>query len=82
MPMQPINRTNFGALAMSGAKLTLKMALNAVLNNRQLVDHIASRLHEDEADGVAWASLKAPQKAIWIQRVQSVVLALGESVGT
>jgi len=71
----------FGALAITGAKLTLKVALNMVLNNRQLVDYVASRLYEDETGQHDWAKLKPADKAIWLQRVQSTIVALSGTVG-
>lgn len=71
----------FGALAITGAKLTLKVALNMVLNNRQLIDYVASRLYEDETGSHDWKDLKAADKAIWLQRVQSTIVALSGTVG-
>lgn len=71
----------FGALALTGTKLALKVALNMVLNNRQLIDYVASKLYEDETGQQDWAKLKPPDKAIWIQRVQSTVMALSGTVG-
>jgi hypothetical protein len=71
----------FGALAVTGAKLTLKVALNMVLNNRQLIDYVASRLYADETGLSDWAKLKPTDKAIWLQRVQSTIVALSGTVG-
>lgn len=71
----------FGDLAITGAKLTLKVALNMVLNNRQLIDYVASRLYEDETASQDWKQLKPADKAIWIQRVQSTITALSGTVG-
>lgn len=71
----------FGALAVTGAKLTLKVALNMVLNNRQLIDYVASRLYEDETSSQDWKQLKPADKAIWLQRVQSTIVALSGTVG-
>lgn len=71
----------FGDLAITGAKLTLKVALNMVLNNRQLIDYVASKLYEDETGSQDWKQLKPVDKAIWIQRVQSTVTALSGTVG-
>lgn len=70
-----------GALAVTGAKLTLKVALNMVLNNRQLIDYVASRLYEDETGSRDWKDLKPAEKAIWLQRVQSTIVALSGTVG-
>lgn len=61
--------------------MTLKVALNMVLNNRQLIDYVASRLYEDETASQDWKQLKPADKAIWIQRVQSTITALSGTVG-
>lgn len=69
-----------GALAATGAKLTIKVALSMVLNNRQLIDYVASKLYEDETGSHDWKQLKPADRAIWLQRVQSVVTALSGTV--
>lgn len=79
--MQPGGGPGFGALAITGAKLTLKVALNMVLNNRQLIDYVASKLYTDETGLDDWAKLKPADKAIWLQRVQSTIVALSGTVG-
>jgi hypothetical protein len=79
--MNPGGGPGLGALAVTGAKLTLKVALNMVLNNRQLIDYVASRLYEDEMGSQDWKQLKPADKAIWLQRVQSTIVALSGTVG-
>ena len=71
----------FGALAATGAKLTIKVALSMVLNNRQLIEYVASKLYEDETGQHNWSKLTPADKAIWLQRVQSTIVALSGTVG-
>lgn len=71
----------FGALAITGARLTLKVALNMVLNNKPLIDHIASRVYEDETMKGDWSKKQPADRAIWHQRVQSTIVALSGTVG-
>jgi len=80
-PTTPGGGPGLGALAVTGAKLTLKVALNMVLNNRQLIDYVASRLYEDETGQQDWKQLKPADRAIWLQRVQSTIVALSGTVG-
>lgn len=80
-PTHPGGGPGLGALAITGAKLTLKVAFNMVLNNRQLIDYVASRLYEDETGQHDWSKLKPADRAIWIQRVQSTIVALSGTVG-
>lgn len=80
-PTHPGRGPGLGDIAITGAKLTVKVALNMTLNNRQLIDHVASRLYEDETGQTDWKQLRPADKAIWIQRVQSTIVALSGTVG-
>lgn len=70
-----------GAFAMSGARFALKAALNVVLANRPLIDHIASRMYEDEVMKSDWSKKSPADRAIWHQRVQSAIVALSGTLG-
>ena len=78
-PQQP--QQGFSAFAAMGAKMALKAALNLVLNNRNLIDHIAGRMYEDETMKNDWAKKTPADRALWHQRVQSVILGLSGIVG-
>lgn len=80
MAQPPQQGPGFGALAMKGAQLTIKVALNMVLNNRPLIDHIASQAYMDETGG-RWDKLSAGDRALWSNRVQSVIRAVSGTVG-
>lgn len=71
---------NLGEVALTGAKWTVKFALKMLLDNRQLIEHVASSLYADETGRTDWARLQPPERAIWLQRVQSVILALSSRV--
>ena len=70
-----------GALAVA-AKLTLKVALGSVRDNRALTAHLAQRLYEEETLREDWAKLPANERAVWLQRVHTVIGALVASIGS
>lgn len=71
---------SFGALTMKSAQLAIKFALNTVLGNRSLMDYIASQAYEEET-GAHWSKLPLADKALWNNRVQSVIRAISSTVG-
>lgn len=71
--------SGLGALTMAAAKMTLKVALNTAVSNSRVVNFAASRMYSDETGG-DWAKLDANGRAIWMQRVRSVILAVAETV--
>ena len=70
----------FGSLATMGAKLALKAALSVLLNSRNLIDHIAAAAYQEETN-LEFSKLSAGDKALWINRVQSVIRAASGTVG-
>lgn len=80
MAQPPQQGPGLGALAMKGAALTIKVALNMALNNRSIVEHIASQAYTDETGG-RWDKLSPGDKALWSARVQSVIRAVSGVVG-
>jgi hypothetical protein len=71
----------FGALAVFAGRMTVKVALNMAISNRNVLEFIAGRMYSDETNLKNWAALTPPEKAIWLERTRSVVTALGETVG-
>ena len=70
----------FGMLATMGAKLALKAALSVLLNSRNLIDHIAAAAYREETN-LDFAKLSPADKALWVNRVQSVIRATSGTVG-
>lgn len=69
----------FAALAMGTAKLTLKVALNSITSNPNIMSYAAGRLYADEVGG-DWDKVKPAERALWQQRVRSVIAALSETI--
>ncbi len=78
MPTPP-SGGGLGALTMAAAKMTLKVALNTAVSNNRVINYAASRMYSDETGG-DWAKLDANGRAIWCQRVRSVILAVADTV--
>lgn len=78
---QPSTGPGFGALAMMGARMTLKVALQMALNNRGILDFVAGKLYSEETRKQNWQTIPANEKAIWTERTRIVVSALAETVG-
>ena len=72
---------NFGALATTGARLVLKVALQTAANDRMVVVHVATRLYRDETGKNDWPRLSSTDRAIWEVRARSAIDALLETVG-
>lgn len=73
--------SNFGALATTGARLVLKVALQTAANDRAVVTHVATRLYRDETSKLDWPRLTSTERAIWEVRARSAIDALLETVG-
>ena len=73
--------SNFGALATTGARLVLKVALQTAANDRNVVGHVAQRLYRDETNKQDWSRLSSTDRAIWEVRARSAIDALLETVG-
>lgn len=80
-PPQQGGGPGLGAFAIMGTRMALKIALNMVLNNRNLIDHIASQMYADETMKGDWSKKQPADRAIWHQRVQSAIVALSGTVG-
>lgn len=70
----------FGAAMMATAKLTLRVALNSVANNQNVMNYVAGKLYENEVGKTDWNRIDAASKAIWQQRARTVVAALADTV--
>lgn len=76
---QPTGGGGFGALTMAAAKMTLKVALNTAVSNNRVINYAASKMYVDETGGV-WESLSVNDRAIWMNRVRSVILAVADTI--
>lgn len=79
--MAQAQQGGFAAMALSASRLTLKLALNQTLTNRNVMDYVARRLYEDEEQKDDWKTLPPSQRAVWMERTRSVVAALADTVG-
>lgn len=79
MSKQATSGGGFGALAMSTAKLTIKMALNSITSQPRIIGYAAERLYVEETGG-DWSKVNNNERALWQQRVRSVIQALSDTV--
>ena len=70
----------FGQIAMATAKLTLKAALNSITNNANIINYVSEQLYAHETGKTNWQTLPVENRAIWQQRVRTVVIALADTV--
>ena len=68
-----------GALSSMAGKMVLKAALTVLLNTKSIVDHLAAEAYRDETD-LEFSKLSASEKALWVNRVQSVIRAASSTV--
>lgn len=68
-----------GALLMGATKLTLRAALNNVTANSNIINYVAGKMYADETGG-DWGKVSVAERALWQQRVRTVVVALADTV--
>ena len=73
------NSQGFGALLMGATKMTLRAALNNVVANTQIIDYVASKMYVEETNG-DWSKVSVAERALWQQRVRSVVFGLVDTI--
>lgn len=68
-----------GSLGGMAAKLMLKASLTMLLNTKSITDYLAAKAYNDET-GLDFKRLAPSDKALWVNRVQSIIRAASDTV--
>ncbi len=71
--------SGLGALGGMAAKLALKTTLSLLQGNRGIMEYLAAEAYHDET-GHEFTKLNVSDRALWVNRVQSIMRAISDKV--